>query len=39
MSLPEISIPQARNIAVDVTGAQIVQEQSPAVSYPRVSVS
>jgi type II pantothenate kinase len=32
MSLPDISIPQARNIAVDTTGAQIVQEESPAVS-------
>lgn len=32
MSLPDISIPQARRIAVDTTGAQIVQEESPAVS-------
>ena len=28
---PDISIPQARRIAVDTTGAQIVQEESPAV--------
>jgi type II pantothenate kinase len=32
--LPDISIPQARGIAVDTTGAQIVQEESPAVSTP-----
>jgi hypothetical protein len=32
MSLPEISIPEARGIEVDTTGAQIVQEESPAVS-------
>lgn len=29
---PDISIPQARRIAVDTTGAQIVQEESVAVS-------
>lgn len=36
--MPDISIPQARRIVVDTTGAQIVQEESPAVcllsSYP-----
>lgn len=31
-SMPDISIPQARRIVVDTTGAQIVQEESPAVS-------
>lgn len=30
--MPDISIPQARRIVVDTTGAQIVQEESPAVS-------
>lgn len=37
---PEISIPQARRIAVDTTGAQIVQEESPAVRplLPRVAL-
>ncbi|WOO79464.1 Pantothenate kinase 2 [Vanrija pseudolonga] len=35
MSLPSISIPQARRIAVDVTGAQIVQEESPATRDSR----
>jgi type II pantothenate kinase len=29
--MPDISIPQARRIVVDTTGAQIVQEESPAV--------
>lgn len=32
-SMPDISIPQARRIVVDTTGAQIVQEESPAVSF------
>lgn len=31
VDMPDISIPQARRIAVDTTGAQIVQEESPAV--------
>ncbi|CAK9783712.1 fumble [Cutaneotrichosporon oleaginosum] len=35
MSLPDISIPQARRIAVDTTGAQIVQEESPATRDSR----
>ncbi len=39
MSLPDISIPQARRIAVDTTGAQIVQEESPAVSARVVGVN
>jgi hypothetical protein len=30
--MPDISIPQARRIVLDTTGAQIVQEESPAVS-------
>ncbi len=30
-TLPDISIPQARRIVVDTTGAQIVQEESPEV--------
>lgn len=32
--MPDISIPQARRIVVDTTGAQIVQEESPAVCLP-----
>jgi type II pantothenate kinase len=32
--MPDISIPQARRIVVDTTGAQIVQEESPAVGQP-----
>ncbi|WRT64101.1 pantothenate kinase [Kwoniella shivajii] len=33
--MPDISIPQARRIAVDTTGAQIVQEESPATRDSR----
>jgi hypothetical protein len=29
---PDISIPQVRRIVVETRGAQIVQEESPAVS-------
>jgi hypothetical protein len=36
-SMPEIKIPQARRIVVDTTGAQIVQEESPAVSHGAVA--
>ncbi len=36
---PDISIPQARRIAVDTRGAQIVQEESPAVSRVAVTVT
>ncbi|KAK1925275.1 putative pantothenate kinase [Papiliotrema laurentii] len=34
-SMPEIKIPQARRIVVDTTGAQIVQEESPATRDSR----
>nr|XP_031861333.1 pantothenate kinase [Kwoniella shandongensis]KAA5528405.1 pantothenate kinase [Kwoniella shandongensis] len=34
-AIPDISIPQARGIAVDTTGAQIVQEESPATRDSR----
>ncbi|WVO17862.1 pantothenate kinase [Cryptococcus depauperatus] len=34
-SMPDISIPQARRIAVDTTGAEIVQEESPATRDSR----
>ncbi|OXG90559.1 pantothenate kinase [Cryptococcus neoformans A2-102-5] len=34
-SMPDISIPQARRIVVDTTGAQIVQEESPATRDSR----
>lgn len=30
---PDISIPQVRRIVVETRGAQIVQEESPAVSH------
>ncbi|WVQ85422.1 pantothenate kinase [Cryptococcus sp. DSM 104549] len=33
--MPDISIPQARKIVVDTTGAQIVQEESPATRDSR----
>ncbi|RSH89183.1 hypothetical protein EHS25_002295 [Saitozyma podzolica] len=33
--MPDISIPQARRIVVDTTGAQIVQEESPATRDSR----
>ena len=36
--MPDISIPQARRIVVDTTGAQIVQEESPAVSHLTTSL-
>lgn len=31
--MPDISIPQVRRIVVDTRGAQIVQEESPAVCH------